>query len=42
MFHVTTLIKDNKIELPSTKEIDFGKDFFKRPAGLTVSGQLAA
>lgn len=43
MFQVTTLIKDEKLEhtLPNGKA-DFSKDFFKRPAFLTVSGQLNA
>jgi len=43
MFQVTTLIKDGDFEhkLPNGKP-DFSKDFFKRPAYLTVSGQLNA
>lgn len=41
MFKVTTLALDN---VPRTKEgeIDFKKDFFEKPANLTVSGQLEA
>eukprot|EP00462_Mataza_sp_D1_P019217 CAMPEP_0175140722 /NCGR_PEP_ID=MMETSP0087-20121206/11683_1 /TAXON_ID=136419 /ORGANISM="Unknown Unknown, Strain D1" /LENGTH=567 /DNA_ID=CAMNT_0016424009 /DNA_START=40 /DNA_END=1743 /DNA_ORIENTATION=- len=43
MFQVTTLIKDDDWahKLPNGKP-DFTKDFFKRPAFLTVSGQLNA
>jgi len=43
MFQVTTLIKDDDFEhkLPNGKA-DYSKDFFKRPAYLTVSGQLNA
>jgi asparaginyl-tRNA synthetase len=39
MFQVTTLDLKNP---PKTKdgEVDFSKDFFSKPAGLTVSGQL--
>ncbi len=39
MFQVTTLNLDN---LPKTKEggVDYSKDFFGKPASLTVSGQL--
>lgn len=39
LFQVTTLNVDN---LPKTKEgkIDYSKDFFQKPAYLTVSGQL--
>lgn len=42
MFSVTTLIKDPKEPLPTTKDgaIDFSKDFFGAQTGLTVSGQL--
>ena len=41
MFRVTTLDMDN---LPKTEngEIDYGEDFFQKPAFLTVSGQLQA
>lgn len=43
MFQVTTLIKDGEWahKLPNGKA-DYSKDFFKRPAYLTVSGQLNA
>lgn len=43
MFAVTTLLPaSGRGDLPRTKEgnIDFSKDFFKRPTMLTVSGQL--
>lgn len=45
MFQVTTLFsksKDAVEQLPKTKEgkIDYSEDFFKKPAFLTVSGQL--
>jgi len=44
MFQVTTLIpKDNKVTgIPTSKDgkIEYEKDFFKKPAYLTVSGQL--
>ena len=41
MFQVTTLNLD---DVPKTEagEVDFGQDFFGKPAGLTVSGQLEA
>ncbi|MEG1973290.1 MAG: amino acid--tRNA ligase-related protein, partial [Oscillospiraceae bacterium] len=41
MFRVTTLDAQNP---PTTKEgkVDFSEDFFGKPAGLTVSGQLEA
>ncbi len=41
MFKVTTLDMDN---LPRTEdgEVDYGEDFFQKPAYLTVSGQLQA
>lgn len=41
MFKVTTLPLDR---IPKTKEglVDFKKDFFEKPANLTVSGQLEA
>ncbi len=41
MFRVTTLDMEN---LPKTEngEIDYGEDFFQKPAFLTVSGQLQA
>jgi len=43
MFQITTLVKDDKFEhtLPNGKA-DYSKDFFKKPAFLTVSGQLNA
>ncbi len=47
MFQVTTLLPDKKKtidEVPVEKEkktIDYTKDFFKKPAFLTVSGQLS-
>ncbi len=41
MFKVTTLNLEN-IPRNENKEIDFKKDFFARPANLTVSGQLEA
>jgi len=43
MFQVTTLIKDNEFtaKTPQGKP-DYTKDFFKKPAFLTVSGQLNA
>jgi len=43
MFAVTTMLpKDPKGDLPRLKngEVDYSKDFFGGPAGLTVSGQL--
>jgi asparaginyl-tRNA synthetase len=45
MFQVTTLLtkKDYPNEIPvdeQTKKIDYTKDFFTKPAYLTVSGQL--
>ncbi len=41
MFRVTTLDMEN---LPKTEEntVDYGEDFFQKPAYLTVSGQLQA
>lgn len=46
MFQVTTVLpnpKENISKVPITKDgvIDYSKDFFKKPAFLTVSGQLA-
>jgi asparaginyl-tRNA synthetase len=47
MFQITTLLKDNKDDpsklhkLPNGK-VDYSHDFFKKPAFLTVSGQLNA
>lgn len=46
MFQVTTTlpkIKEGVNKIPTTKEglVDYEKDFFKKPAFLTVSGQLA-
>lgn len=44
MFKVTTVM-DKQISkiptIPKKDEVDFSKDFFKKPAFLTVSGQLA-
>ena len=40
MFQVTTLNLERLAELKT--EVDFGQDFFGRPAALTVSGQLEA
>lgn len=44
MFQVTTIMpKNDKVkDIPQTKEgtVDYGQDFFKRQANLTVSGQL--
>jgi len=47
MFQITTLLKDNKDDpskLHKTPQgkIDYSHDFFKKPAFLTVSGQLNA
>jgi asparaginyl-tRNA synthetase len=43
MFQVTTLLKDGDFEHKlSNGKADYTKDFFKRPAFLTVSGQLNA
>ena len=39
-FQVTTLLKD-KLKIDKDGKIDYSKDFFKSPAYLTVSGQLA-
>ena len=39
MFHVTTLDLD-KLPRGENGEIDYSKDFFEKPASLTVSGQL--
>lgn len=39
MFHVSTLSPDNPPRTESG-EIDYSKDFFEKPANLTVSGQL--
>jgi asparaginyl-tRNA synthetase len=42
MFQVTTLLNDKDRELPkSSSAIDYTKDFFGKPAFLTVSGQLS-
>jgi asparaginyl-tRNA synthetase len=47
MFQVTTILPDKKKsidEVPIEKDkktIDYTKDFFKKPAFLTVSGQLS-
>jgi asparaginyl-tRNA synthetase len=44
MFQVTTIMKNTISEIPVTKDgkVDYSKDFFTRPAFLTVSGQLNA
>jgi len=45
MFQVTTILSSDKIsDIPHTQDgkIDYSADFFKRPAFLTVSGQLNA
>jgi len=43
MFRVTTLPMDDLAKMPKTPEggADFSKDFFSKPAFLTVSGQLS-
>jgi asparaginyl-tRNA synthetase len=44
MFQVTTMLPQSGrvADLPQKdNQLDYGKDFFKKPAGLTVSGQLA-
>eukprot|EP01121_Diplochlamys_sp_Union-15-3_P014676 TRINITY_DN4713_c0_g1_i1.p1 TRINITY_DN4713_c0_g1~~TRINITY_DN4713_c0_g1_i1.p1 ORF type:complete len:537 (+),score=110.54 TRINITY_DN4713_c0_g1_i1:139-1749(+) len=44
MFQVTTLLTESnlkKIKDGTLKELDFKEDFFKKPAFLTVSGQLS-
>ena len=43
MFRVTTLPLDNLSKVPKTADggADFSKDFFEKPAYLTVSGQLS-
>lgn len=43
MFHVTTLPIDKPNAMPKNKDgqTDFSKDFFGKPAYLTVSGQLS-
>jgi len=45
MFQVTTLLPDEQLPLSNIKKtndgkVDYTKDFFKKPAFLTVSGQL--
>lgn len=41
MFQVTTIMKDNIKDIPSSKDlIEYKKDFFGRKTFLTVSGQL--
>lgn len=43
MFQVTTIVPDNPAgDMPRTKDkkIDYSKDFFSKPAFMTVSGQL--
>ncbi len=43
MFHVTSLdLADIPIVDGNTKKVDYSKDFFGKPASLTVSGQLEA
>lgn len=42
MFQVTTLDLENIPKDKLTGKVDFSKDFFGRPANLTVSGQLEA
>jgi len=44
MFQVTTIMKEKISDVPVTpdRKIDYSQDFFKRPAYLTVSGQLNA
>lgn len=43
MFHVTTLPIENASKIPKNTDgsTDFSKDFFSKPAYLTVSGQLS-
>ncbi|OLP17159.1 asparagine--tRNA ligase [Leptolyngbya sp. 'hensonii'] len=41
MFNVTSL-NLKQVPLTATKDVDYGQDFFGRPAYLTVSGQLEA
>jgi asparaginyl-tRNA synthetase len=40
LFRVTTLDAEKPPRVPSTTRVDFGQDFFGKPAFLTVSGQL--
>ena len=40
MFQVTTLDLENPPRVKETGRVDYSKDFFGRPANLTVSGQL--
>jgi asparaginyl-tRNA synthetase len=43
MFQVTTLLSDKVSDIPQIDgKVDYSKDFFRRPAYLTVSGQLNA
>jgi len=44
MFQVTTILKEKVSDIPVTQDgkVDYSKDFFARPAFLTVSGQLNA
>jgi len=44
MFQVTTILHENIKDVPVTQDgkVDYSKDFFTRPAFLTVSGQLNA
>lgn len=41
-FHATTLLSQGRKQEGANAGIDFGQDFFERPAYLTVSGQLNA
>jgi len=41
MFHVTSLVL-TQVPLTDGKQVDYSRDFFGRPAYLTVSGQLEA
>lgn len=45
MFQVTTLLNNKEVKdlakVPKTEKLDYNKDFFKRPAFLSVSGQLS-
>jgi asparaginyl-tRNA synthetase len=42
MFGVTTILKDRGAPMLPDGKVDWAQDFFKRPAFLTVSGQLDA
>mmetsp|Transcript_26452 Transcript_26452/g.61672 ORF Transcript_26452/g.61672 Transcript_26452/m.61672 type:complete len:699 (+) Transcript_26452:90-2186(+) len=41
MFQVTTVLSDKGVPMTADKKVDYSKDFFGKPAFLTVSGQLA-